>query len=384
MHAYRQQPMYRFLLVQSIASTIGLQTWMMLFNNFGVEMAGISGQQAGIIQSVREIPGFLALLVVFVLLVIREHRLSALSVLLLGTGVALAGFFPSYMGLMLTTLLMSFGFHYYETTNKSLVLQYFHQSHSPLVFGRIRSLTAIASIGAGLFIFTFDRWLSYQQLFLCLGLPVMVLGLWGLLQRPDREDLPPQHKKMILRRKYWLYYLLTFLAGARRQIFTAFSVFLMVKVFGFSLKEVTALFILNSLVNWQVNPLIGKAVVRFGERWVLSLEYFGLFFVFLTYAFSESKWLVGAMYIIDHILFNFAFAISTYFQKIGEPEDMAPTMAVGFTINHIAAVVLPALGGLLWMIDYRIPFIGAAILCLCSLLAVQWIPASLRKAGHTA
>jgi hypothetical protein len=48
-------------------------------------------------------------------------------------------------------------------------------------------------------------------------------------------------------------------------------------------------------------------------------------------------------------------------------------MAVGFTINHIAAVVLPAVGGLLWIIDYRIPFIFGAFLSMISLIAVQQI-----------
>jgi hypothetical protein len=98
-----------------------------------------------------------------------------------------------------------------------------------------------------------------------------------------------------------------------------------------------------------------------------------LIFIFLAYAFVESKWVVAALYILDHIFFNFAIAIRTYFQKVGDPRDIAPSMAMGFTINHIAAVVLPAVGGLLWIIDYRIPFIFGAFLSMISLLAVQQI-----------
>jgi hypothetical protein len=107
---------------------------------------------------------------------------------------------------------------------------------------------------------------------------------------------------------------------------------------------------------------------------VLSLEYASLICVFLIYAFSGSKLVVITMYILDHILFNFAIAIRTYFQKVADPQDIAPSMAVGFTINHIAAVVMPAIGGALWMIDYRIPFVAGAALSLISLLAVQLIP----------
>jgi hypothetical protein len=82
---------------------------------------------------------------------------------------------------------------------------------------------------------------------------------------------------------------------------------------------------------------------------------------------------VAALFILDHIFFNFSIAIRTYFQKVGDPRDIAPSMAVGFTINHIAAVFLPALGGLLWVLDYRIPFFGGAVMAAISLMAVQKI-----------
>lgn len=373
MLADEQKPMYRFLMVLTAASMIGLQGWMILFNNFAVEVARLDGQEVGVVQSVREIPGFLALLAVYVMLVIREHRLSALSIFLLGAGTALTGLFPSYAGLLVTTLLMSFGFHYYETTNQSLTLQYFDKTTSPVVFGRLRSLAAASSIAVGLCIFGLEPVLSYRALYLLIGGLVAGAGIWAFAQEPTHDNLVPQRKKMVLRRRYSLYYFLTFMAGARRQIFIAFSVFLLVKVFRFSVQEVTALFIVNNIVNYFLSPLIGKAIVRFGERRVLSVEYAGLIVVFLVYAFTQSKIVVTVMYLLDHILFNFAIAIRTYFQKIGDPQDIAPSMAVGFTINHIAAVVMPALGGLLWMLDYRIPFIGGALLSFVSLLLVQKI-----------
>lgn len=366
--------MYRFLLVLTISSVIGLQAWMILFNNFGVEKVGLTGQHVGTIQSIREIPGFLALLAVYFLLIIKEHRLSSLSIILLGLGTAAAGFYPSYIGLICTTLIMSFGFHYFETTNMSLTLQYFDKNTSPLVFGKLRSYAAASSIFAGLLIFGLDFFLDYKGLYLTLGSIVIIAGLWAFFQDPTHKNLSPQHKKMIFRRRYSLFYFLTFMAGARRQVFIAFSIFLMVKVFNFTVKEVTVLFIVNNVINYFLSPLIGKAIVRFGERKVLSVEYAGLILVFLTYAFTQSKIIVVIMYILDHILFNFAIAIRTYFQKVADPKDIAPSMAAGFTINHIAAVVLPVLGGIVWMVDYRIPFIAAAAMSGISLLAVQKIP----------
>jgi hypothetical protein len=373
LQAIKQNPMYRFLMVLTISSTIGLQTWRTLFDNFAVKVAGLDGNHIGVIQSVREIPGFLALLAIFAIMLIKEHRLSALSILVLGIGVAVTGLFPSYSGLLFTTLIMSFGFHYYETTNQSLTLQYFDKQTSPWVFGKLRSLAAASNITIGIIIYFIAPLLTFAQIYLLCGGFIIAAGCWGFSQNPVDRNIVPQHKKMIFRKKYWLFYFLTFMSGARRQIFIAFAVFLLVKKFQFTVQEITILFVLNNLANYFLSPLIGKGIIRFGERKILSLEYFSLIFIFLAYATVESKTLVAILYILDHIFFNFAIAIRTYFQKVGDPRDIAPSMAVGFTINHIAAVVLPAIGGLLWIVDYRIPFVCGAILSIISLVAVQQI-----------
>jgi len=365
--------MYRFLMVLTISSAIGLQAWLTLFNNFAVEEVGLSGKYVGIIQSVREIPGFLTFLVIFLMMVIKEHRISALSIIFLGGGFAFTGMFPSYTGVMITTLIMSFGFHYYETTNQSLTLQYFDKQTAPWVFGKLRSVAAASNIGIGLFIYCLTAVMDYTRIYLIIGGMITAIGIWGFTRNPADRNVIPQHKKMIIRKKYWLYYFLVFMAGARRQIFMAFAVFLLVKKFNFTVQEVTILFVVNNFINYFLSPFIGKCIIRFGERKVLSLEYFSLIFVFLAYATVKSKILVTILYILDHIFINFAIAIGTYFQKVGNPKDIAPSMAVGFTINHIAAVFLPAIGGLLWMVDYRIPFIAGAFLSLISLIAVQQI-----------
>jgi hypothetical protein len=369
----KKNPMYRYLIVLTISSAVGLQAWQTLFNNFAVDVAGLKGHHVGMIQSIREIPGFLALLVVFVIMYIREYRLSALSILILGLGVAITGFFPSYVGLILTTLIMSFGFHYYETTDMSLTLQYFDEAISPWVFGKQRSYAAASNIAVGILIYLLVFLLDFTKIYLFFGGLIIAAAIWGLIQDPSDMTIIPQRKKMIIRKKYGLFYFLTFMAGARRQIFMAFAVLLMVQKFKYSVQEVTILFVFNNIINYYLSPLIGRSIIRFGERKVLSLEYLSLIFLFMAYAVTGSKLIVAFLYILDHIFFNFSIAIRTYFQKVGDPKDIAPSMAVGFTINHIAAVFLPALGGLLWMIDYRIPFISGAIMSLVSLIAVQMI-----------
>ena len=242
--------MYRFLMVLTITSAVGLQAWLTLFNNFAVEQVRLTGEQVGMIQSVREIPGFLTLLAVFVMMVIREHRLSAVSILFLGMGLGFTGIFPSYGGLMATTVVMSFGFHYYETTNQSLTLQYFDKHQSPVVFGKLRSIAAASNIGIGVFIFLVSSFLDFKEIYLIIGGLVMAVGVWAFTRNPVDKNIVPQHKKMIFRKKYWLFYFLTFMAGARRQIFMAFAVLLLVRKFDFSVQEVTVLFVINNVINY--------------------------------------------------------------------------------------------------------------------------------------
>ena len=370
---YKKKQMYSYLIVLTICSTAGLQCWLTLFDNFSVNVVGLDGHHIGALQSVREIPGFLALLVTYVILIIKEHKLSALSIIILGAGLFATGFLPSFSGLIFTTMIMSFGFHYYETTNKSLTLQYFDTQTSPLVLGAQRSYAAAASIVVGIIIFFIAPIFSYKTMYIIFGGMIGVCGVWAFTKNPANKDILPQKKQFILKKQYWLFYFLTFMAGARRQIFMAFAVFLLVKKFGFSVQDITLLFLLNNGINFFINPLIGKFIVKYGERKLLSIEYFFLILVFISYAFVDSKFIAGILYVLDHIFFNFSIGINTYFQKIADPRDIAASAAVGFTINHIAAVVLPVIGGLLWMVDYKIPFLAGAFFSLISLCLVQFI-----------
>lgn len=369
-----QKNRYLFLLILTIATGIGFQGWRTLLNNFAVNKAGILGDQMGVIQSVREIPGFLSLLVVFILLIVKEEILAALALMLMGIGISLVGFLPSYYGLIFTTLLMSTGFHYYETVNQSLTLQYFTKKETPIILSKFKSIGAFVNILVGLSIFILMKYLSYKIMFMVLGVLVISIVFLALKFLPNKDNLAIQRKNMVFRKKYWLFYTLTFLAGARRQIFVVFSVFLMVKRFHFTIYEITILFVLNNISKMIFMPLIGKAINRFQEKKVLSLEYALIIPIFLVYAYSENRYMIMAVYILDHIVFNFSLAIKTFFQKIADESDIAPSMAVSFTINHIAAVVIPALGGALWILDYKIPFIFGIAIAVISLTFVQFIP----------
>lgn len=369
----KKNPMYIYLLLLMVAMTIGFQSWRTLMNNFAVDEIGITGFQIGVIQSVREIPGFLALLVVFLLYIFKEHKFAAFNIILLGVGVVATGLFPSYYGLIITTLIMSTGFHYYETVNQSLTLQYFNKNQASIVIGRIKSIGALTNILVGALVWLLARYLSLSWQFIFFGAIVVILGFYAISQNPTDKNIVPQQKKMILKKKYWLFYLLNFLSGARRQIFVVFAVFMLVDKYDFGVEGVAILFIINNIATYFISPLVAKAINKFGERIVLSVEYFSLIIVFLSYAYVDNRMLIASLYVVDHIFFSASMAINTSFQKTADAEDIAPSMAVGFTINHISAVVIPLIGGALWMLNWRIPFYGGAVIALFSLFFTQFV-----------
>jgi hypothetical protein len=362
------------LLLMAAAVPLSFSTWMTLLDNFSIHRAGFSGREIGILQSLREIPGFLAFAVVLLLLVIREQRLAYLSLALLGLGTAFTGFFPTPLGLYVTTVAMSLGFHYYETLQSSLTLQWIDKERAPETFGRIIAVGSLTSLIAyAMVLLAFEQLaLGFAWVYALGGGMTIALAILAWVAFPHFPEKVSQHKHMVIRRRYWLYYALTFMSGARRQIFVVFAGFLMVEKFGFSVSAMALLFLVNAAANIWLAPKIGRLIGSVGERKALIFEYAGLIVVFSAYAFVDNATVAAGLYLVDHLFFALAIAINTYFQKIADPADIASTAGISFTINHIAAVVLPAAFGLLWLVSPAAVFLsGAAMACISLLLAMN-------------
>ena len=377
--ALRQSPV-GILFLMAFAMPLGFSTWLALLNNFTIEVANFSGIEIGWLQTVREIPGFFAVGVIAVLYLLREQTLAILSLVALGAAVAVTSMFPSFGGLLITTLIGSFGFHYYETVNQSLQLQWLEKDRAPQIIGWLVAAGSASSLLAyGLIAIVF-KWggLGYHAVYMAGGGVTVVIALYCWLAYPQFEMRTAQTRKLILRKRYWLYYALQFLAGARRQIFMVFAAFMMVEHFGFKVHELTFLFLINYAANILFAPMMGWLIGRIGEKCSLAFEYIGLIAVFIAYGgiywFGWGAALAAALYVIDHLFFALAFAQKTYFQKIADPADIAPTAAVAFTINHIAAVALPAALGYLWVTSQASVFVLAAILAFVSLSLALMIP----------
>lgn len=342
------------LYLMAAAMPLSFATWSALLNNFVIEVASFTGMEIGWLHTVREIPGLLAVVVIAILLAVREQVLALLMLALLGSATMFTGWFTSFGGLLVVTLLSSIGFHYFETVNQSLQLQWIDKGRAPIVLGRIVAVGAGASLAAyAAIVALWDALnLDYNTVYMASGGLTIAIVVFAALAYPQFQSPHVQHRHIVLRRRYWLYYALQFMAGARRQIFVVFAGFMMVERFGMKVSEMTLLLLVNYLINMAVAPVMGRALGLYGERNVMGFEYIGLTLVFLAYGglywFGWGIVIAGALYVLDQVFFALSFSLKTYFQKIADPKDIAPTAAVAFTINHIAAVFLPAALGYLW------------------------------------
>ncbi len=364
------------LLLMAAAAPISFGTWSALLNNFAIERAAFTGAEMGILQSLREIPGFLAFTVVWLLLLMREQVFAVVTLALLGIGTAITGYFPFVVGLYATTILSSIGFHYYETMQTSLTMQWIDKKRAPLVFGRIIAVGGFASLLTFGMVYGASDLMDFDfpAIYLLGGAATIAIALVAWLAWPRIEAHVEQRKHLVLRRRYWLYYALNFAAGARRQIFVVFAGFLMVEKFGYTVAEISLLFLLNCAINMVLAPQIGRLIGRWGERRALIFEYIGLIGVFTAYAFVESASWAAGLYVVDHLFFALAIAMRTYFQKIADAADIAPTAGVAFSINHITAVVIPVVFGFVWLTSPAAVFLAGSAIAVVSLALALLVP----------
>jgi len=364
------------LLAMVFVMPLTFSVWNALLNNFVVEKAAFTGAEIGMLQSLREVPGFLAFTAVFILLAIKEQTFALVSLAILSVGVALTGWFPFEFGLYATTVLMSIGFHYFETVNQSLTLQWLPKDQSAHFMGKQLSVRAFASLFAygAIWVLMEGFGVEYNTMYMLAGGAGLFIVVMLWLTFPTFQQHSQQNKQLVLRKRYWLYYALVFFSGARRQIFVVFAAFMMVEKFEYSVGDISLLFTVNYVFNLFFAPRIGKWIHKVGDRTALLFEYAGLIVLFISYAFVTNAYVAGGLFIIDHLLFAMAIAMKTYFQKIAAHEDIASTAGVSFTINHIAAVFIPALLGIVWLTAPELVFFVGASFAACSFVLALNIP----------
>jgi MFS family permease len=376
--------LFRTLAIANFFLYLGFNVWQAVFNNFAVEELGVGASQIGLIQSLREVPGLMGFVLGFLALWLSEMRIMGLSVLLLGVGLVVSGWAQGLAWLTVGTLVMSIGFHFFYPSNNSVVLMGVGRDEAPRMLGRLQSVSYFAAVLGTLVIWIFvdgvqvgplniPSW-GYRTTLYVIG-GVVIVGSFFALRNGRHHGVQREKRRVVFRRDYWLYYVLTFMMGSRRHIFTTFAIFLLVQVHRISVREAALLFLVNNLVGIYASAQLGRLVARFGERRLLTLNFIGLIGVFLGYAYVPYLPALFGLFILDSAFFAFNPAIDSYFQKIARsPEEITSNVSMAQTINHISALIVPILGGILWeQISPAAPFLAGVGIAVVSLGLVQFI-----------
>jgi predicted MFS family arabinose efflux permease len=291
----------------------------------------------------------------------------------MGLGLIASAWANSWATLIVGTLIMSLGFHAFYPYSSALALKASAGRDTPRLLGTIRAVGALAAVAAtALVLLTTNAW-SYRTVFIVAGIVTTVGGL-AIWRREQGGDARPR-QRIVFRRRYWLYYLLTFLMGSRRHIFTTFAIFLLVEKFRLPAQQTALLLLVNNILGIVVFRYLGDVVGRVGERWALTVNFLMLIAIFLGYAYLESLAVLAVFFVLDHLLFGFNLALESYFQRIAiSPEEVTSNMSMGQTINHVAALFVPVAGGLIWeAYGSEATFLAGTAIVVVSLVFTQFI-----------
>ena len=318
----------------------------------------ISDLQRGLMEFPRELPGLLVVFVSAVLFFLCSRRQAALANVLCAFGILFIGFFSPSFGVMLVWLfIFSIGQHLFLPLNQSIGMELAQEGRKGQVLGKFSAVANISMIIGSFFIFVGFRYFSLDfklsYVFSCLGFVTVALLIFMM----QKDELVSVRMKFQLRREYRLYYWLSILYGTRKQIFLTFAPWVLVTVFHQKTQVVATLLTVGGVIGIFFKPMLGKMIDQRGERFILTAEAAALILVCLGYGFSKNiftqttaLYIAFACYIADQLLISAGMARATYLQKIAlRPEDVAQTLTMGVSIDHIFSIAIAVSGGLIWL-----------------------------------
>jgi len=345
-----------------------------LQNNFIVDHLGIEPHELGIVEGLREVPGFLNFVFLAIMIALSPPVAAFICLVLMGIGVAAFSQVDTIVTFTLFSVFWSIGFHAWVPLSQNMALLFSPADKKGQSLGELRSVESVAWLVTILICIFGYSYVGYGGLFIFAGIACLI-GAFTIFGA-TRRKVSHVDKSFLLRKRYWLYYTLQFLQGCRKQMFITFAIFALVKVHGMPVQTTMILVLINQVFISLTGPWFGRLIDRHGERVMMSVSYIILTFVFLGYATIDHRPTLYVLYCIDNLVFFGAIALTTYLSKIATPEDLKPSLSMGVTFNHISSVAAPLLGGFAWLhFGYEVIFYAGAVLAFISLGFAQFLSA---------
>ena len=364
---------FRKLAMATAAVGVFFGVLMTIQYNFMVEELGIEAHELGIVEAVREIPGFFNFVFLAIMIALSPPVAAAICLVLMGLGIAAFSKVETVLAFTVFSVVWSIGFHAWHPLSQSMGIQFSPVNEKGKALGQLRAIEGLAWLLVIVVCkLAFDT-IGYDGLFIFAGV-ACVIGAFVIFGA-TRRKVGAVDRSFLLKKKYWLYYTLQFLQGCRKQIFITFAVFALVKVHGMPIHTTIVLMFINQLLIFLTGSWFGRLIDRHGERRMLSISFVILTFVFLGYGLIDHRPTLYVLYCVDNLIFFGAIALTTYLNRIAPPEDLKPSLSMGVTFNHVSSVTAPLLGGFAWhYFGYQVIFFAGAGFTLVSLVFAQFLP----------
>lgn len=339
--------------------------------NFFIETVGLNGGQVLWLEGIREIPGLGLMFIAALTMRLPLSQRSAASLLIMGIGYSLYAVIHSYLALLAVAIVASLGMHMWMPLHSTLAMCLTTKDKTGRVLGSLASVGALASLaGMGILSLISKIFESISLRAYFIGSGVFIIAAAFLIFRIPTQvgatDAKPP--RMLLSYRYWLYYVLTFLDGARKQILDSFGMLMLVDKFKLRVWNISSLLLVSSVLNMFSGPYVGRLIDRYGERRMVPFSYILLSLCCIGFATIRSVWVLAFMLIAIKLMIMFGMGLSTYVRRISPQEELTPTLSAGISINHITSVAMPLVSGaLLPIIGYEGVFLGTAALITLSL-----------------
>jgi predicted MFS family arabinose efflux permease len=366
------------------------------YNNFLDDGFHIDAGARGMLEFPRELPGFLVAAFTGLLAALPETRVAGLSGLLTFVGMVGLGQVArgpdtshAWSWMIFYTVLWSTGTHVAMPVQSAIAMSLAKEERHGRRLGQASGVGAAAFIIGAAFVWVVSAGRAvppYALVFVAGGAMALVAGVLFLRMRGVGHQTA--RPRLIVRREYWLYYVLSLLFGARKQIFITFGPWVLIKVFHQPVATFAILGILNSLLTVFTSPALGNLIDRWGERRMLMLDGLILVAVCLGYGQAHRLGQVGlylafACFVLDQVMFGFGNARTTYLAKIAQaPQHVTASLSLGVSLDHAVSMTLPTLGGWIWE-RYGHPwvFYGGAVLAMLNAVFASLIRLPRRDEG---
>lgn len=331
--------------------------------------------QRSLLETPRELPGLLTVVIIGMLNGFSDIRIAAIANIVGGIGLLFFGLVPAtFSYVLLSLVLYSIGQHLYMPLSNSISMEFAKDGNFGKRIGEIQGLSNLAIIIASATLYLIYKFfeVSYSAVFIIASIAMVSSGILFLFMHEGRAI--KSTKRFVFKKEFKLYYGLSLVNGARKQITLTFLPWLIIDTFGQPVTTIALLFFIICVINVFFKPFLGGFIDKFGERLTLRLEAVLMGFVCIGLAIAKSLFpfevalvIVSVCYIVDSMLLSASMARATYIKKMSkEASEVTRTLSMGLSIDHVISMFIPILAGYVWYANgpsgYIYVFLGGIVL----------------------